>query len=880
MVPYGDINGLKREGTTTAEFSPMIKQYLSIKEQNKDALLFFRLGDFYELFFEDAHTASRELDLVLTGKDCGQAERAPMCGIPYHASETYIAKLIAKGYKVAVCEQTEDPALAKGLVKREIIEVISPGTVTQASMLDEKKSNYISGIYLDKKGAGIVFIEVSTGECTGTFIEGTDSREKINLELSRFMPSEIIINSYAQNNSSLTDFISKRSDLMLEINDSVFDYSRAEKELSERFRDSGGFSELKSEHLITAAGGLISYLKEAKKSELSYINKFTIYTHSTFMDIGDTAFRNLEISETMLGKDKKGSLLGISDTTVTSIGSRLMRKWITKPLLNPAVILKRQNAVQELFDSALLRGELIYTFKNVSDIERLISRIVFGSANCRDLRSLSDTAGCLPRIRELIINCSSGRLCEIYEKTDDLADIRDLIDSAITNEPPFTVREGNLIRDGYDTEVDRLRYISTHGKELISDIENKERENTGIKNLKVSFNRVFGYYIDITKSNYHLVPENYIRKQTLVNSERYITGELKTIENDILSAEDKLKNLEYNIFTEIRNRIASEVIRIQQTAEAVAELDVLTSFAENAVRYRYIRPEIDLSDRLEITDGRHPVVERMDNISMFVPNNTLLDCGANRIAVITGPNMAGKSTYMRQVALITIMAQSGSFVPASGAHIGIVDKIFTRVGAGDDLSSGRSTFMVEMSEVADILKNSSSQSLILLDEIGRGTSTYDGMSIARAVIEFISDKRKIGAKTLFSTHYHELTSLEDEISGLKNYNISVKKRGDEITFLRKIIPGGADDSFGIEVALLAGLPPAVISRAKEILASLEEGNLPKKRKTCAPSAPQLSFADSESSEIVGKLRALNVETLTPIEALNILYALAKESKEI
>ena len=866
-----------------AEFTPMMKQYLSIKEQNQDSLLFFRLGDFYELFFEDAKIASSELDLVLTGKDCGQPERAPMCGIPFHSSENYIAKLVAKGFKVSICEQVEDPALAKGLVKREIIRTISPGTITEDSMLDDRRSNYICGIHLMRKNCGIVFIDISTGECSATGVYGTDYVSRLISELSRFSPSEVILNKDAADCRQLMDYVRNRMRIRISVEDDYFDEASAKAEVEARFSDGIDCKEPYRDAMIIAIGSLLRYLTDAKKSDLSYIRKLSVYQEASFMDIGDTAFRNLEISETMLGKSKHGSLLGVMDSTITGMGSRKLRHWVEKPLMNPAAIDKRQNAVAELVDNTLIREEARHTLRSMTDMERLTTRIVYGTANCRDLRALWSALSIIPDLQNMISFTKSALLQEVFKGLDPLSDIRDLIDRAITDDPPYLLREGGMIKDGYHEEVDRLRYISKHGKELIASVESRERERTGIKNLKVSYNKVFGYYIDITNANRSLVPPDYIRKQTLVNSERYITEELKVIESDILSADDKLRNLEYNLFDSVRKTVAAESVRLQNTADAVSSLDVLLSLASNAVSYRYTRPLVDLSDKLEIIGGRHPVVERMSGGELFVPNDVHLDSGENRVAVITGPNMAGKSTYMRQVALIALMAQTGSFVPAESAHIGIIDKLFTRVGASDDLSSGRSTFMVEMSEVAEILDNATSKSLIILDEIGRGTSTFDGMAIARAVVEYINDPKKIGARTLYATHYHELTALEESMPGIKNYNIAVKKRGDQISFLRKIIPGGADDSYGIEVALLAGLPNPVINRSKAILASLEEENPRESRsfgrvKEEAPD--QLSFAMGATNQVVEELKSISIDTMTPIEALNTLYQLHKKANEL
>lgn len=866
-----------------ADFSPMMKQYFEIKERYPNTLLFFRLGDFYEMFFNDAKTASRELELTLTGRDCGQDERAPMCGVPFHSAETYIARLVAKGYKVAICEQTEDPALAKGIVKREVIRVITPGTVLESSMLDETKNNYICSVYLSEACVGLCFADISTGELHATEFSASSMTEihtDIVNELSRFSPKEILINSQVLSLKTLPEFIKDKLAASLECLDDA-DFIDADELVLGHFAKAS-LSELSIDEgsaVVPSLAGLLRYLRRTQITGLERINEVNVYSENKVMRLDLTARRNLELLETMRNKERRGSLLWVLDRTKTAMGKRLIRTWIEQPLLSPAKITLRQNAVEELVDNREASDLLAEIMSGIYDLERIMTRIVYGSANGRELRSLWATLTRLPELQKCVGSLNATLLREIFSRLDSLDDICKLIDSSIVDEPPFTIREGGIIRDGFNQELDMVRHDMNGGKTLIADVEAQEKQRTGISKLKVGYNRVFGYYIELPNAFKDQAPAEYVRKQTLSNCERYITDELKTLENRILGAHDKSIVIEGQLFEAIRKKIAGELVRIQETAKAIAELDVLNSFAVTAVKYDYVRPRITVNGKIYIKDGRHPVVEVLLSGSPFVPNDTDMDVGDNRVAIITGPNMAGKSTFMRQVAIIVIMAQIGSFVPASAAEIGIVDSVFTRVGASDDLAAGQSTFMIEMSEVADILKNATPNSLIILDEIGRGTSTYDGMSIARAVLEYIHDKKLLGAKTLFATHYHELTSLEEVLPGVKNYNIAVKKHGDDITFLRRIIRGGADDSFGIQVAKLAGVPDKVIARAKQVLTSLEEGTELKtpKTKRVFDEPVQLTM-DTADNAALAKLKAVDVNTLTPIECMNMLFELANMLK--
>lgn len=867
-----------------ANLSPMMKQYFDIKKQYPDTILFFRLGDFYEMFYDDAKLASRELDLTLTGRDCGQEERAPMCGVPFHSYETYLAKLVAKGYKVAICEQMEDPALAKGLVKRDIIRVVTPGTVLESSMLDESRNNYICSVYVRGNTAGVCFADISTGELYATVLN-EELGEQLKNELSRYSPSEILVNSAVLDFTQLPDFIRNRLSASLELlEDGEYEQQKTTEEVQEQF---GGKTledlELADKPELTAAlGALFFYLHRTQRTGVERIASVQLYNGAQYMKLDLSARRNLELIETMRSKEKRGSLLWVLDKTHTPMGKRLIRTWMEQPLLSPAAISRRLNAVEELTGDAVLRDEIAEELSGIHDLERVMSRVVYGSANGRELRSLESTARRLPPLRSAIKEVQSQLLCSILENIDPLSDIADLVDRAIVEEPPFSLREGGIIRSGFSEELDLLKGDMSSGRGILADIEAKERERTGIPKLKVGYNRVFGYYIEVSNAYKEQVPPEYIRKQTLTNCERFITPELKDLEGRILGAHDKSVQLEHSLFEQVRKEIAGQMERVQHTAVAIAQLDVLLSFAQVSVDNQYTRPIVDMSGKLELRESRHPVVEALLN-APFVPNDVTLDKDENRVAIITGPNMAGKSTYMRQVALITIMAQIGCFVPAASARVGIADAIFTRVGASDDLAAGQSTFMVEMAEVADILKNATSNSLVILDEIGRGTSTYDGMSIARAVVEFVANKRTLGAKTLFATHYHELTVLEDLLDGVKNYNIACKKHGDDITFLRRIVRGGADESYGIEVAKLAGVPNKVVKRAKQILAELTSAApaVPQSRKLAKQEEAvplQMTLTPPGEAEALERLRQIDVNTLTPIECMNELFELAKMVK--
>ncbi len=864
-----------------AELTPMMKQYLEIKAQNPDSLLFFRLGDFYEMFAEDARVASKELDLVLTTRDRSEdkspEEKLPMCGVPFHAAESYIARLVSKGYKVAICEQMEDPALAKGLVKRDVIRIVTPGTVVESSMLDESVNNYFGCVFGEKDSYGVALIDISTGEANATVCTGADAGEKAANELGRFSPAELILGGAAAEDKLLRAMVNDRLSCAVSVPDeAVFDANACEQSLTAQFGQTPeelGIAAVPT--VIRAAGALLQTLKDLQKADLSHIRKLDYYLSGKYMELDLTARCNLELTQTLRSKEKRGSLLWVLDKTKTPMGSRMLRAWMDKPLVSPNLIGKRLSAVEELRQQTVRRGEIIELLKDVTDLERVMARIVTGAANAKDLVALAQGSRCLPQLRKQLDGCSSTLLAGIHDELDELTDLRDLISRAIVDEPPFTVREGGMIRRGYNEEIDRLREIMSGGKGMLSGIETREKEKTGIKNLRVGYNRVFGYYIEVAKGQVDLVPDTYIRKQTLVNGERYITEELKDLENTILTAKDRVTALEYELFTDVRQHLASQAARVQTASRCIAAADVLSCFAELAVRNNYCKPEVDLSGEIAIADGRHPVVEQVLKDSLFVPNDVHLNGTDSRVAIITGPNMAGKSTYMRQVALIVLMAQMGCFVPAKAARIGVVDKLFTRIGASDDLTSGQSTFMVEMAEVADILKNATSRSLLILDEIGRGTSTFDGMAIARAVLEYAADRKKLGAKTLFATHYHELTSIENELEGVRNFNIAVKKRKDDIIFLRKIVPGAADDSYGVEVAKLAGLPDKVIKRAHELLTELEAGGVQTKPHAVAaePEEDQFSLLDLTDRRIREKLEALTVETLTPIEAMNILFEL-------
>jgi len=867
-----------------AEFSPMMQRYLETKEEYKDCILFYRLGDFYEMFFEDAITASRELELTLTGKDCGQEERAPMCGIPHHAAEIYVSRLINKGYKVAICEQLEDPKTTKGIVKRGVIRVVTPGTLVESNMLEERKNNYIMSIYKTGIYFGISICDISTGEFYSAEIKDNNNFPILLDEIARYTPSELVINSMMANCLDEMNKIKERFEnvYITKFNDKFF--SEELNNINLRFNVVDN-NERKIENLaekklaLSSINALVQYIEDTQKTSLDHINKITIYNLSKYMALDINARRNLEITEKMRDKSKKGTLLWVLDKTSTSMGGRLLRRWLNDPLVDVDEINRRLNAVKELKDDIILRGEVIANLKKVYDIERLAGKMAYGNANARDMVTLKNSLFKLPEVKQILKNCKSDLLKGLYEKLDELQDIYQLIEKSIVEDPPMTIKDGGIIKLGYDEEIDKLKTAQTEGKTWLVQLEAEEKEKTGIKNLKIGFNKVFGYFIEVTKSYLDQVPDRFIRKQTLTNAERYITEDLKNLENQILGAEEKVINLEYNAFVEIREEISKNVTRLQTTSEVISSLDVLTSFAQVAEDFNYCMPEVDSSGTIDIKNGRHPVIEKILGEGVFVENDTFLDKGDNRLSIITGPNMAGKSTYMRQVALITLMAQCGSFVPAESANIGVVDKIFTRVGASDDLSMGQSTFMVEMMEVATILKEATPNSLVILDEIGRGTSTYDGLSIAWAVAEYIADKQKCGAKTLFATHYHELTELENKIEGIKNFSIAVKEKGEDIIFLRKIVRGGTDESYGIHVARLAGVPKVVTQKANEILRSLEKKNiLTGKRQDKKQVEGQFDMYNYKLAEIAHEIDKVNLNELTPIDALNTLVRIKEKMK--
>jgi DNA mismatch repair protein MutS len=860
-----------------AEYSPMMQHYLDTKKDYKDSILFYRLGDFYEMFFDDAILASRELELTLTGKECGQEERAPMCGIPFHAAENYIARLISKGYKVAICEQMEDPKQAKGIVKREVIRVVTPGTVIESNLLDEKKNNYIMSVYKSGIYFGIAVCDVSTGDFRATQIKETNNFSAALDEISRYSPAEIVVNNLMYDTTEEIAKIRERFQIYISKQEDN-KFSNNVEELTSKYNvvdESENKIEINDKTLcICAINGLLTYILETQKTNLDHINKIILYNNTKYMCLDINARRNLELTEKLRDKSKKGTLLWVLDKTSTSMGGRRLRRWINDPLLDIEKINKRLNSVKELKDNPILRGDIADLLKKVYDIERLVGKISYGNANARDLISLKNSVKQLPELKKIMSNTESTLLKELYNELDILEDIYNIIDVAIVEEPPISVKEGGIIKKGYNEEIDKLKMATTDGKNWLIQLEANEREKTGIKGLKVGFNKVFGYYIEVTKSNISLVPDRYIRKQTLTNGERYVTEELKKLENELLGAEEKVINLEYNAFCEIREIIEKQLLRIQRTADIVATLDVLNSFAIVAEDMNYCMPIVDNSGIIDIKGGRHPVIEKILPSGEFVDNDTYLDKEDNRFSIITGPNMAGKSTYMRQVALITLMAQCGSFVPATFARLGVVDKIFTRIGASDDLSMGQSTFMVEMMEVATILKEATQNSLVILDEIGRGTSTYDGLSIAWAVAEYMSDKEKCGAKTLFATHYHELIGLEQKIQGVKNYSIAVKEKGEDIIFLRKIVAGGTDESYGVHVAKLAGVPQTVTKRSNEILRTLERksilGSKEQEKENKKVAEGQLDMYNYKLAEIAHEIDKIDLNSLTPIDALNTL----------
>ncbi len=860
-----------------AKLSPMMQQYFEIKNKHKDHIVFFRLGDFYEMFFDDAILASKELDLTLTGRDCGQEERAPMCGIPYHSSEAYIQRLLEKGYKVAICEQTEQPQKGKALVNRDVIRVVTPGTILENSMLTEDKNNYITSIYIDENSCfSICFCDISTGNMHTTNISSKNIQNDVQGELYKYNPKEIIVNSSILQYKWLTDYIKNILKCSVElISNDEYNYETSKTVVNNQFADTEF-----DKSMTYCLWQLIDYLGKTQKVGIENISQIESYEQTSFMKLSYTTTSNLELFETIRSKEKKGSLLWALDNTKTSFGKRMIRQVVASPLMEKKAIEARLDCVDFFNKNIVTRIEIQNFLKSIQDMERLCSRASFGNASPRDVFSLSVSLKSLQPLKNILLNCNNALIQALNNDINPLEDLCDILDRAIVENPPATTKDGNIIKNGYNEEIDRLRHLVNDSMEILADIENRLKEETGIKNLKVGYNRVFGYYIEVTRSYLDLVPDTFFRKQTLAGAERFITEELKNLEQEIISANDKLLSLEKELFADLLRKISNNSKEILLTTKALSYIDVMASFSEVSIKNNYVKPSITEDDSLFIKDGRHPVVETMLKDDIFIPNDTVLDCDHNQISIITGPNMAGKSTYMRQVAIITIMAQIGCFVPAKEATISIVDSIFTRVGASDDLSSGRSTFMVEMSEVSEILKNATSKSLVILDEIGRGTSTFDGMSIAKAVVEYIYDKKNnLGCKTLFATHYHELTDMENNFPGVVNYNIAVKKRGDEITFLRKIVKGGADDSFGIQVAKLAGLPENVIERAKVILKDLEENA---KREKMA--VRQLSFDEtipmieenSENempSEIIEELKKVDVNVLTPIEALNILNKL-------
>ena len=879
-----------------AEFTHMMRHYLDTKEQYKDCILFYRLGDFYEMFYDDALTASRELEITLTGKNCGQEERAPMCGVPYHAVDVYLNKLVAKGYKVAICEQAEDPKQAKGIVKREVIRIVTPGTNLSQQALDEGRNNYLMCLVYDNNQFGLAITDISTGDFYTTEVA---TLKELYDEIHRFSPSEIICNdSFYMSGASLDDFKDRLHVSVSTLDTWYMDEAVSVQKIKEHFKvaslDGLGLTDFPSGTL--AVGALLLYLYETQKNTLDNLTKITPYRSGGYMIIDSATNRNLELIETLREKQKKGSLLWVLDKTKTAMGARLMRNWIEQPLIEKKKITARQDAVEELYNDMITREEIREYLNAVYDLERLVTRISYRTANPRDLIAFKTSLGMIPPVKQLLSQAKSAELKEIDERMDCLEDIYDLIEKSIQDEPPIMIREGGMIKEGYNEDVDKFRLSRTEGKTWLAELEAREKEKTGIKNLRVRYNKVFGYYLEVTNSYKELVPEDWTRKQTLANAERYITPELKELEDMILGAEDKLAALEYDLYCEVRDSIGEQVVRIQETAKAIAHLDVLASLACVAQSNDYVRPSINTKGVIDIQGGRHPVVEKMNNNQMFIDNDTYLDNKNHRISIITGPNMAGKSTYMRQSALIVLMAQIGSFVPAKSANIGIVDRIFTRVGASDDLASGQSTFMVEMTEVANILRNATSRSLLILDEIGRGTSTFDGLSIAWAVVEHISNPKLLGAKTLFATHYHELTELEGKLDSVNNYCIAVREQGDDIIFLRKIIRGGADKSYGIQVARLAGVPDSVIDRAKEISSWLEETDVTDKAKNlqvrtsakkkevvreAVPVEKQMSLFDIYPADhpVLKELAGLDVSNMTPIQALNTLYELQKRLKE-
>ncbi len=864
----------------------MMKQYFQIKEEYKDCILMYRLGDFYEMFFDDAKEASQILEITLTGRECGQEERAPMCGVPFHAVDSYIAKLVENGKKVAICEQVENPAETKGIVRRDVVRIVTPGTILDSSALDDKKNNYLCSLYADDGGVGISFVDITTGEIST--VENPDTGDLVILnELVKYSPSEVITNSNAFGREELVAKIRDRfSCNVIPFDDEAYTFSVAQQKIMDIM--GGNYkSEIDGKvHSAASLGALLAYLENTQKTEPTNLKELDIIDDGKYMGIDLYSMKNLELLETMRDRKAKGSLISVLNKTVTSMGSRLMRKWVTMPLISCGTIQNRHNAVEEFVKNPVVREEIREKLREINDIERTITRISYKSANCKDLLGIAFSFERLPAVKELMKDCKAGILSKLYSEFDTLEDIKELIDNSINPDAPLIVREGKLIKAGYNEEIDKTREVIENGKQWIRDIINRERETTGLK-IKEGYNRVFGYYLEVSKAEKGEVPEHFIRRQTLANCERYITEEIKEIEDKIVESESRIVEMEYEMFCQIRDAVSNQIERIQKTADIVASVDVLTALAYVAEKNNYVKPVMNIGDKISVKDGRHPVVEKLSSKNMFIANDINIDCSDNQVLVITGPNMAGKSTYMRQTALISVMAQMGSFVPAKEAELGIVDHIFTRVGASDDLSAGQSTFMVEMSEVAYILDNATKNSLIILDEIGRGTSTYDGLSIAWSVVEYIANKKKCGAKTLFATHYRELLTLEEKIAGVKNYCIAVKKQGDSITFLRKIIRGGADGSYGIEVAHLAGVKKEVTKRAKEILAEVEEREGVKSATTKASLAPtvrsedtQISFMgmSNSDSEIIDEIKNMNLDSITPMEALTKLYALKAKAQ--
>ncbi len=873
-------------GTKKNEFTPMMKQYLAMKEEYKDCILMYRLGDFYEMFFDDALLASKVLEITLTGRNCGMEERAPMCGVPFHSVDSYISKLVQNGYNVAICEQTEDPSLAKELVERDVVRIVTPGTIMDSMALDDSKNNYLSVIYLEDAGIGVAFVDITTGELSATEFTGDDAKSAMFNELAKYDPREIVVNLECYENDKLIEEVKRRTGgFVRNFYNWAFEYNEAYKKAAEQLSES--INELENKNLcICAVGALLFYLEETQKTDELSLSKIAVDRDDESLKLDVYSLRNLEICETMRDRKTKGSLFWVLNKTKTSMGARMMRRFITAPLTNCISIQNRHLAVDEFYRNPIMREEMTTELKGVRDIERIINKVAYKSANCLDLKALKESFSHFPQIKKSIENCSSKLLSRKASVFDCLEDLYKLINDTIVDEPPATIRNGGMIRNGANAELDRLRDIVTNGRGWLSDIVEAEKEKTGIKIMKLGYNKVFGYYIEVSKSNVDLVPDYFIRKQTLTTGERYITPEIKEIEDDILNADAKMLDLEFEIFTKVRDKVAESYDRIKKMADIIAELDVYSALAEVAEKNHYTMPKMTTKDRIAIKGGRHPVVEKLMVGKPFIPNDVTIDNGENQIVIITGPNMAGKSTYMRQVAIIVLMAQMGSFVPADDAEIGIVDKIFTRVGASDDLSAGESTFMVEMKEVAYILDHATDKSLIILDEIGRGTSTFDGLSIAWAVVEHIADRKKCGAKTLFATHYHELTELEDKVPNIKNFCVAVRKRGDDITFLRKIIRGGADESYGVEVAAIAGVKKSVIKRAKEIAAVLESRD--QKQVSTAKintglkgnniDNDQFNFLNITENKIVSELKEIDLNTLTPVEALNILYDLQAKAK--